>query len=617
MSLSPVSMIMLGKGRDMPDPSTSISTATEKAVAGRGVQAIRLTSKLLLVGFICYVSTEVGFAHKFPPHNISPLWPTGAILFGILVVAPVRHWWAYAFAAYFYSAIKAGVNAEAFLFLAAALIDQFIAAAAVRRFAGGLRAFDTLRNLIVYLLGAVVLGPFTSAFVGGFAGGGESYWFYWRVWLLSEALALLTLAPAILTLIAGVRSVGNASIPRGVEPWLIAGGLLAVSFRVFHWPTAGPGAIAALVYLPLPLLLWAAMRFGPVGANTGLLILTTLSISGGVRGLGPFAGGAAADSVLSLQLFLIAISLPVMFLATAIEERRAAEQEMQRQRAELAHVTRLSTMGELAASLAHELNQPLTAILSNAQAAQRFLGASPPNLTELGEILKDVVQDNNRASDVIQRLRALVRKDATSFVALDVGDVLRDVVRIVHSDAILRHSRVALDVATGLPPVRGDRIQLQQVALNLLLNAFEAMKDCPTTRRQVVVRVDPDGVGVVRVAVRDSGVGLGGDLVENFPTVLHDQADGPGDGALDQPVDHRRPRRAIARGEQLRSGRDLLVHAPDGGGVTLLGELTDVEPIDETNELGHRFHAELGHDAGPMNLNRLLGRSRGRRRSAC
>ena len=500
----------------MLDATVNVSRTAENQHAPLGASAIPLPWKLLLVGFICFVSTEIGFAHKFPPHNISPLWPTGAILFGILVVAPVRHWWAYAFAAYFYSAIKAGVNAPAFLFLAAALIDQFLAAAAVRRFAGGLRAFDTLRNLIVYILGAVVLGPLTSAFVGGFAGGGESYWFYWRVWLLSEALALLTLAPAILTLIAGVRSVGHASIPRGIEPWLIAGGLLVVSFRVFHWPTAGSGAIPALVYLPLPLLLWAAMRFGPIGANTGLLILTWVSISGAVRGLGPFGGGAAPDSVLSLQLFLVAVSVPVMFLASAIEERRAAEHEMQRHRAEMAHVTRLSTMGELATSLAHELNQPLTAILSNVQAAQRFLGANPPNLTEVRDILKDVVQDNNRASEVIQRLRALVRKDASAFVALDIGDLLRDVVRLVHSDAILRHSRVVLEVAPGLPPVLGDRIQLQQVALNLLLNAFEAMKDCPSGRRQVEVRVELDGARMVRVAVRDCGAGLGGGPVERI-----------------------------------------------------------------------------------------------------
>ena len=99
----------------MPDAIMRVAIATEKAVAGRGAQAIHLAGKLLLVGFICYVSTEVGFAHKFPPHNISPLWPTGAILFGILVVAPVRHWWAYTFAAYFTSAVKAGWSMPAVL----------------------------------------------------------------------------------------------------------------------------------------------------------------------------------------------------------------------------------------------------------------------------------------------------------------------------------------------------------------------------------------------------------------------------------------------------------------------------------------------------------------------
>ena len=500
----------------MPDATLSVSIATDERAAGRGAQAIQLAWRLLLVGFICYVSTEIGFAHKFPPHNISPLWPTGAILFGILVVAPVRHWWAYTFAAYFTSAVKAGWSMPAILFLAAALVEVFIAAAAVRRFAGGLRAFDNLRNLIVYLLVAVVLAPVTSAFVGAFAGGEQGYWFYWRVWLLSEGLAYLTLAPPILTWIAGVRSVGHGPIPRGIEPWLIGVILLAVSVRVFHWQTAEPGAIPAMVYLPLPLLLWAAMRFGPVGVNTGLLILACVSISGAVHGLGPFAGAAAADSVLSLQVFLAAVSVPVMFLATAIEERRTAAHEMERQRADLAHVTRLSTMGELATSLAHELNQPLTAILSNVQAAQRFLGASPPNLTEVREILSDVVQDNNRASQVIQRLRALVRKAPTAFVALDIGDLLRDVVRIVHSDAILRHSRVSLDVAAGLPPVRGDGIQLQQVALNLILNAFEAMRECPTNRRQVVVRVERDSAHMVKVAVSDRGVGLSGAPVERI-----------------------------------------------------------------------------------------------------
>ena len=131
------------------------------------------------------------------------------------------------------------------------------------------------------------------------------------------------LAPAILTWIAGARAaLKKLSLARCLEACLIGCGLLAISVRVFSWPTAAEGSIPALVYLPLPLLLLAAVRFGPAGVNTSLLIVAFLSISGAVHGRGPFAGTSAADSVLSLQLFLITMSIPLMFLATLIEERR-------------------------------------------------------------------------------------------------------------------------------------------------------------------------------------------------------------------------------------------------------------------------------------------------------
>jgi PAS domain S-box-containing protein len=290
-------------------------------------RAIRLALNVLLVGFVCHVSTEIGFAHKFPPHYISPLWPTGAILFSVLVVTPVRHWWAYTLAAYFTSVIndvRAGFPISALLFIVAGISEILIAAVGVRRLADGLRAFDSLRSLVVYIVIAVVLAPFASAFVGALAGGAEHYSFYWRVWFLSEALAYLTLAPAILTLIGAARTtLRNASRARCIEACLIGCGLAAISLRVFSWPTAGEGAVPALVYLPLPLLLWAAVRFGPAGVNTSLLIVAFLSISGAVQGRGPFATSSPAENVLALQLFLLVISLPLMFLAALIAEGRA------------------------------------------------------------------------------------------------------------------------------------------------------------------------------------------------------------------------------------------------------------------------------------------------------
>jgi two-component system sensor histidine kinase UhpB len=316
----------------------------------RESRALRLALKLLLVGAVCHLSTEIGFAHKFPPHYISPLWPTGAILFSVLVVTPVRHWWAYTLAAYFTSVIndaRAGFPLSAILFIVAGIIEIWAAAAGVRRYAGGLRAFDSLRSLIAYIVIAAFLAPFASAFVAAFAGGTESYWFYWRAWFLSEALAFLTLAPAILAGIAGVRiALGKITRARCLEACLLVCGLLAASVYVFARPTAGDVIDPARVYLPLPFLLWAAVRFGPLGVNSALLVVACLSISGAVHGRGPFVTGTPAESVLSLQLFLVVIALPLMLLAALVEERREktnvlseAEEELRESHRELRALT--------------------------------------------------------------------------------------------------------------------------------------------------------------------------------------------------------------------------------------------------------------------------------------
>jgi signal transduction histidine kinase len=188
--------------------------------------------------------------------------------------------------------------------------------------------------------------------------------------------------------------------------------------------------------------------------------------------------------------------------------RRRSEIEGQRLRQDLAHVGRVSTMGELTASLAHELNQPLTAILSNAQAARRILDSAKVDLAEIREILTDIVEDDKRAGEVIYRLRGFLKKGDLELSTLDIGELVSQVARLVSSDAIIRNVAIRLELAPGLPPIRGDRVQLQQVVLNLLLNGLDAMRESDVGERTLVLRTARgDGTTVV-VAVQDSGVGI-------------------------------------------------------------------------------------------------------------
>ena len=170
--------------------------------------------------------------------------------------------------------------------------------------------------------------------------------------------------------------------------------------------------------------------------------------------------------------------------ATDITERKRTELEVVQQRAELAHIARVSTMGELAASLAHELNQPLTAILSNAQAAQRFLAANPADIEEVREILADIVQDNSRAGDVIYRMRALVKKETLQFASLDLSNVVGDVA--FRAAQRRWHYTTSASCLKSIPTWR--RFTATEcscrVLLNLLLNAFDAMKRLPGRQAQ-------------------------------------------------------------------------------------------------------------------------------------
>ena len=189
-----------------------------------------------------------------------------------------------------------------------------------------------------------------------------------------------------------------------------------------------------------------------------------------------------------------------------ITEHKQQEENARKLQEELMHVSRVATMGELTAALAHELNQPLMAIMSNAQAAQRFLAKKEPDINEIGEILTDIIKDDKRASEVIGRLRALLRKSELEFKILNINDVIREVITLVHSDIVIRNISLSSELNGTIPLTSGDRIQLQQVILNLILNSFEAMKDADS--KMLCIRTTQENDKFITVSIEDSGIGI-------------------------------------------------------------------------------------------------------------
>jgi PAS domain S-box-containing protein len=193
-----------------------------------------------------------------------------------------------------------------------------------------------------------------------------------------------------------------------------------------------------------------------------------------------------------------------------VTESMVAEEALNRARSELAHVARVSTVSALTASITHEVNQPLSGIITNASTGLRMLASDPPNVDGARETVTRTLRDANRASDVITRLRALFSKKGFTLESLDLNDATREVVALSLTD--LQRNRVALqsELADDLPPVSGDRVQLQQVILNLLRNAADAMADVHDRPRQLLVSTERETGDHVRVTVRDVGVGLDG-----------------------------------------------------------------------------------------------------------
>jgi PAS domain S-box-containing protein len=191
-----------------------------------------------------------------------------------------------------------------------------------------------------------------------------------------------------------------------------------------------------------------------------------------------------------------------------ITDRKEAELAAQRNREDLSHLSRVAAMGELAASIAHELNQPLSGITSNASAGQRFIDRGEVDLRELRDLLGDIVADGRRAGGVIRGLQTMVKKGVPARQRVNLNDLVMNVVRMVKPDAMLHSCKLETSLEPNLPAIEADPVQLQQVLLNLIINAFDAMRDTAASRRKVVIATERNGYNAIRTSVRDYGTGI-------------------------------------------------------------------------------------------------------------
>jgi PAS domain S-box-containing protein len=421
-----------------------------------------------------------------------------------------------------------------------------------------------------------------------------------------------------------------------IEAVLVGVALIAVCAIAFRLSTAQAAGsfLPALLYAPLPFVLWAAVRFGVKGAGGAILIVTVVLVWRTLNGPSLFIAGNAETNVFAMQTFLLGLAIPILLLGAAIDEARHAEQEVReseermtfaavsanvclwrfdygsdrfwvtdhgrkmlgfgpdesitraamlnavhpedresardtirsaiadrkltecefrvvhpngqthwfrcrarahgdgrekptqisgtftditeqkaaeielaQQRQELTHLTRVSMLGELSGGIAHELTQPLSAILSNAEAARILIAQDIPDLAEVTGALDDIIDEDNRAGEVIHRLRGLLKKSEAKFETVDINDIVNSTLRFLHNELISRRVKVTVNLAADLAPVSGDPVQLQQVLFNLVLNALDAMNETIPSRRTIVIGTRA-GRDEIELSVSDCGVGL-------------------------------------------------------------------------------------------------------------
>ncbi len=476
---------------------------------------LRFGGVVVLAAAAYWLAGQAGMAFMFERANVSLLWPAAGVALALACrLGPAAAIGAGlgAFVTHFGMNHGAAVSTSVGIGTAvAAWFGAYLLARVGVRLALD-RPVDVLRFLLIGAVPASVVsslvgsGVLWLAGIARWSGFGSLWWVCW----VADLMGILLLAPAIL--VALPRYLTRIQMGETVALLLT----VAASSVVIYGDLLPPDAMLArpLSYAIFPLIIWAAMRTGPSLTAWVLVGHAALAVALTAGGHGPFAIGDLRHGMLSLHAHLAMVSLTGLLLAAAIAGRRAVEDEARLYLHELSHAGRLSAMGEMAAGLAHELNQPLCAIATYAQAARRMVSEdSEPALSRALTRLDDSAQ---RAGAIIRQMRGFLRRGSPETEPVDVNELVRDSLEL--TAPTLRHGEVTVQtrLAADLPTVPAAPVQIHQVLVNLVRNAVEALQERPSTQRFIEIATARDGDEYVAVSVADSGPGVPDGLNESL-----------------------------------------------------------------------------------------------------
>ena len=499
---------------------------------------VRTALTALLVSAAYYLGGVVGIGLMFPDSPIAIIWPSNAILLAALLLTPVRTWWVYLLAvAPTHQNLVANFQPDVPLLTMLGQIvgnvsQASISALAVHRFVGAPHRFDTLASLTTFILLAAIAVPCVAAalvaYVFLLTGWVSDFWIAWRLRFLANVFATLTITPLIvLTITGGMTAIRRAPLRRYAEFGLLTLGLLAVGIQVFGLDAASPRRYGALLYTPLPFLLWAAVRFGPGGLCLSLLIVAFLSLSNAIAGRGPFVSQSPGENVLSLQVFLMAISLPLMLLAALVEERRNNERALRRSNEQIRDLagqlitTQEAERARVARELHDDVSQQLAAFSITISALKRR--PEVQNSVDLQEALATL---QRRTIDLTEDIRHIshdlhpaVLQHAGLVVALKshCGEFAKQ-----HAiDVVVRSEPEcgAIDPATALCLYRITQEALRNIAKHA--GAHQVVVILSRSGDEVMLSIADDGRGFDLENVRQHTGGLGLRSIDERARLAH------------------------------------------------------------------------------------------------